>query len=354
MTRSKKIVFSLILLGMLFALAEGACRLFLIEYRPEPVIPDSIGRFDSELGWALVPNAFGTSSRTGYEIAYQINSKGLRDDETDYQKPDGVFRIALVGDSRTFGYGVPIQKHFATLLEGYFKDVEVINLGISGFGVDQELLFLKSEGFQYQPDLVISYVAHYKAHRHMHPARWNKPKPYFVLEDDKLVLKQSPVPGKEPSRGMGWKVQRWVQRSSKLYRTFQYAWERIQARLPGGGGLREDEVDDLNSKDPEFMAALHELGEAIVWETAQEVERFGADYVVVTPMHRLRDFLQGKSVSVLDISKSMGHKGFDLPERMSHINESGNGVLAWELVRYLEAENLVPEKHWIAPGEVVQ
>ncbi len=68
-------------------------------------------------------------------VEYRINSKGLRDNETTYDKPEGVFRIVVIGDSNTFGVGVPIEKHFTRLLEGYFRDLEVINLGVGGFGM---------------------------------------------------------------------------------------------------------------------------------------------------------------------------------------------------------------------------
>jgi hypothetical protein len=104
----------IVLLGLLSL--EGATRLFLSDQNPEPVIPRGIGRFNEMLGWSLKPRAEGISNRTGYEITYRINSKGLRDDETTYEKPEGTFRIVLLGDSRTFGYGVPIEKHFSTLL----------------------------------------------------------------------------------------------------------------------------------------------------------------------------------------------------------------------------------------------
>src|SRR5262245_11603351 len=84
---------------------------------PEDVIPRSIGQYDSTLGWALKPNSKGTSSASGTEVVYEINSKGLRDRETQFAKPPGVVRVALVGDSRTFGYGVQIEQHFSTILE---------------------------------------------------------------------------------------------------------------------------------------------------------------------------------------------------------------------------------------------
>ena len=79
------------------------------------------------------------------------------------------------------GYGVPIEQHFSKLLEGYFRDVEVINMGVSGYGVDQELLALRNEGVRYHPDVVIAYVAHFGDQRHMYADRWGKPQPEASL-----------------------------------------------------------------------------------------------------------------------------------------------------------------------------
>ncbi len=122
---------------------EVAVRILVPSVKVEAAVPGSVGQFDEMLGWSLKPLAQASSSRTGYSISYKINSKGLRDDEASYKKPADTFRIVLIGDSRSFGFGVPIEKHFSTILEGYFKNVEVINLGVGGYGVDQELLSLR-------------------------------------------------------------------------------------------------------------------------------------------------------------------------------------------------------------------
>ncbi len=55
-----------------------------------------------ELIWELSPGAEGEM----HGIRYKINSLGLRDVEYSLKKPDGVFRIGVVGDSVVFGYGV--------------------------------------------------------------------------------------------------------------------------------------------------------------------------------------------------------------------------------------------------------
>jgi hypothetical protein len=123
-------LFVIVLVGVL--VLEGAMRLFLPDRRMRSVVPPEVGQFNEVLGWSPKPLSLATSNVTGFEIEYRINSKGLRDDETAYEKPEGIFRIVLLGDSYTFGYGVPIEKHFSTLLEGYFQNVEVINMGVSG------------------------------------------------------------------------------------------------------------------------------------------------------------------------------------------------------------------------------
>ena len=82
-------------------LVEGTARLLFSP--PGDVVPRQLGRFDPTLGWSMKPSSHAVSRRTGYEIDYRINSKGLRDDETSYEKPAGTFRDRTARRSRTFG-----------------------------------------------------------------------------------------------------------------------------------------------------------------------------------------------------------------------------------------------------------
>jgi lysophospholipase L1-like esterase len=68
-----------------------------------------------------------------------------------------VFRIVVLGDSFMEAYQVPLETSLPYLLQERLADrkVEVINLGIGGYGTAQELLYLRDEGFKYQPDLVV-------------------------------------------------------------------------------------------------------------------------------------------------------------------------------------------------------
>jgi hypothetical protein len=322
--------------GALFL--EGAARLYVSIKGVDPAVPGGIGQFDEILGWSLKPLSRATSNRTGYKIEYHINSKGLRDDETAYEKPEGKFRIVLVGDSRTFGFGVPIEKHFSTLLEGYFKNVEAINMGVGGFGVDQELLSLRSEGFRYAPDLVLAYVAHYGEHRHMHAERFGKKKPRFLLIDGKLALTNSPV---VDSQNTLRKIDAWFERNSKAYGIL---YNRLVG-LISQTQLSSKQQDEQNSKDEAFQKELHALGAAIIYAMHEDSSKQGAIFVLVTQVEALHQATLDKQILSLDVSRPLSNNKFSLPDDLGHINEAGNGVLAWEIANFLETNRLIPVKH---------
>ncbi len=111
--------------------------------------------FDDTLGWKNIPDF--TATTMGKPL--RINSKGLRDREYPYEKPAGTRRILVLGDSMTWGLGVGDDELFTEVLEKRLETEqprwEVINAAVSGYGTDQEFLFLRQEGFKYQPDIVM-------------------------------------------------------------------------------------------------------------------------------------------------------------------------------------------------------
>jgi lysophospholipase L1-like esterase len=86
---------------------------------------------------------------------YTINRKGLRDRDVSYEKPPRVRRVMMVGDSVVWGYKVGDGETFSDHLEAALPDTDVINLGVSGYGLGEDYLLLKEEGLRYHPDLVV-------------------------------------------------------------------------------------------------------------------------------------------------------------------------------------------------------
>jgi hypothetical protein len=254
-----------------------------------------------------------------------------------------VFRIVVIGDSNTFGVGVPIEKHFTQLLEGYFRDLEVINLGVPGFGIDQELLFLQTEGFRYRPDLVIAYVPHYGNHRHMHTRRFGKSKPRFVLGPEGLVLEplDRPCPAEA---GLLRTIYHWAARHSRVVGILTDSARRAFGH--GGETQREqDEQDQRDLFDPAFLTQLITLGEALVVAMHDESRRNGAEFLLVTRIPELHGAMQKRGILSLNVMGPMSNRGFLLPDDLAHMNEPGNGVLAWEIARFLRDQLLVPMAH---------
>jgi hypothetical protein len=89
-----------------------------------------------------------------------FNSAGMRDREHSLEKPAGVFRILVLGDSFMEALQVPFEQSFPSLLERELagpagRRVEVVNASVSGWGTDDELQYLTRYGLRWNPDLIL-------------------------------------------------------------------------------------------------------------------------------------------------------------------------------------------------------
>lgn len=149
--------------------------------------------YDETLGWRNVPNW----SATTRGCPLSINSHGLRDREYTYEKPSGMRRVLVLGDSFAWGYGVGDEDIFSKVLERRFESEgrawQVINTGVSGWGTDQQYLFLTGEGFRYQPDVVVLALYLLNDPREVQLSDvYGLSKPVFL--DTDLTLGNVPVP----------------------------------------------------------------------------------------------------------------------------------------------------------------
>lgn len=174
------------------AVAEAALRVAGVGY------PNFYGP-DPERGWSLLPGASGRWTKEG-DAAVAINSDGLRDREHSIQKPPGVYRIAILGDSCVEALQVPLDETFGARLARELpacpafrgRQVETLNFGVSGYGTAQELLTLKSRVWKYRPDLVLlAFYSGNDVRNNYRPLEQDPMRPYFVLDHGRLALDDS-------------------------------------------------------------------------------------------------------------------------------------------------------------------
>jgi hypothetical protein len=166
----------------------------VIEYHPRTgyrFIPGIKARIDSAEG--------------GYLI--QVNDSGFRCNHNfEQNKKPGSQRILLFGDSFTAGDGVSNEKRYGDILEQEIPNLEVYNFGLPATGTDQQYLAYKEYASGIDHDLLIiaiylenikRNVSHYRRFKNEKDEISLFAKPYFELEDGKLLLKNVPVP-KQP------------------------------------------------------------------------------------------------------------------------------------------------------------
>jgi hypothetical protein len=93
----------------------------------------------------------------------KYNQLGFRDKEYSREKPEGIFRIVILGDSFTYGHSIDnIENVYHKLLEKSLnkglpdKKFEVMSLTAhNGGNTDGQLYLLYKKGFSLNPDLVI-------------------------------------------------------------------------------------------------------------------------------------------------------------------------------------------------------
>jgi len=109
------------------------------------------------------------SRRTVFKRAdFTTNSWGMRDKFYPRHKPAKTMRIALLGASPEMGSGVADGDNYESMLEQRLNDVlgaerglryEVLNFGVAGWGVTQQVAKCEADLFEFEPDVVL-FAAH--------------------------------------------------------------------------------------------------------------------------------------------------------------------------------------------------
>jgi hypothetical protein len=94
---------------------------------------------DPELGWTPLPNLDLVRHNANGEPWHVVtDAAGIRGPAT--WSDDRRIRLLVLGDSFAFGEGVDLAARFDTLLEKHIPQLSVVNLGVMGYGPDQQLI----------------------------------------------------------------------------------------------------------------------------------------------------------------------------------------------------------------------
>jgi hypothetical protein len=169
--------------------------MWLARHRDDTEIYYQFDRFHERRGWVSRP-LLRDQLVFGDEVL-NTNSAGFRGTrEFPLERSSGSFRIAVLGDSFTFGDEVSDDETYPSQLQALLPKAEIINMGVHGYGHDQMLLLFEDEGIGYRPDLVILGFVAPDMHRNLLTFR-DYAKPSFALVDGALVLRGVPLPPPE-------------------------------------------------------------------------------------------------------------------------------------------------------------
>jgi hypothetical protein len=287
-----------------------------------PLYPDEISTFDPSVGYRFVPDASGIQFNPGCWLDYRqvihINSKGLRDEELPYEH-GRKFRVLVLGDSFVEAKQVPLEDTFQALLEKSMG-VEVVAAGHGGWGTDNELLWYRSEGFRYDPDLVLlvfqpgndvqdnSIKINYFPDKH----------PYFLLDGGELVLHTEPIRS-QGATGLGGALKSalhdFTLEHSYLYKLFVLRYRRLQL-VRGTQPFALDAAAQAGQAEADLDALYQDLYDeaftltiALIEQLRQQVEADGAEFVVAIASSDRQIYIGGDNArfSMAFVDRGVAH-----------------------------------------------
>jgi lysophospholipase L1-like esterase len=142
-----------------------------------------------------------------------LNDLGFREREVLSAKPSTVYRVAVIGDSITYGQGVDSEERFTNILESKLNEsveqrYQVLNFGRPGAETEDHLNILEEHVLKVNPD----YVLLQWFINDVEGVEGNvRPRPLRLLPSDALSL--------------------WLHRRSVLYYLLNQQWVGLQAQL---------------------------------------------------------------------------------------------------------------------------
>ena len=293
-----------------YALVFG--EVFLRVMAPQAILP----RFVTGTPLGIrgnIPNADYRQWTPETEVSIRINGQGLRADrDFALAKPDGVCRIALLGDSYFLGFENDLEDSIAGRLEQRLERaghrVEVLNFAVSGFGTAEMLAQFDGRVRDFSPDVTVFQF-------HASDFRDNVRTAVLFTEDANGAFARSEaayLPGVEiQDRLMELALYRWAIEHSHLYtavreRAALLAKDLLFTLRRGSATRDEDDAGDgaeAASAPPNLPAAR--LTGRLLRAAGERAEAAGSDWFVLEIPTVLSRTRFASRASALDLDASV-------------------------------------------------
>jgi len=192
---------SIVAAGLCFTLIEGFAsgvllvRGLLDRSSDQPSVAERTHtRYDREIGWVNIPNT-AVENLYGPGAHLRINGQGFRGlHDVSVSAPAGKRRIICSGDSFTLGYGVGDDETWCHQLAQLVPDVESVNMGQGGYGIDQAWLWYKRDGVPLEHDLHVFAFIYSDLARMTDLEFLHYGKPRVRITHGQLEIENVPVP----------------------------------------------------------------------------------------------------------------------------------------------------------------
>jgi lysophospholipase L1-like esterase len=213
---------------LFLALSEVSLRILFARTLRQDIPLEALPSFDPVLGWRIAPftREIRVWQPSGRVVDNRFNARGMRGAVYPYERQQPSCRILVLGDSLAEGWHVSDEDIFSELLRRDLSGsspvpVEVINAAVRGYSTDQELIYFRTEGKRYSPDLTVLMVTDNDIWYNTRKIFFDTPKPVFPLDADGR-LQQSIPPEMLPvpaDRAASAKVRaaEWLRHHSYLY-----------------------------------------------------------------------------------------------------------------------------------------
>lgn len=287
--------------GLTLLLLEGLLRVAFTPadlVRATPTLPE-LNQRHNELDYWLRYRERPASELAGHDplLGWDAGTGDSRVRGKTVLPPKAGLRAVAVGDSFVFGNEVAAEETFAALLDQADNGLEVLNMAVPGYGIDQSYLKYRHFGAPLNPDVVLFgiYVSDYERSTVAFTAA---AKPRFVLDGSSVVLTNQPVPSPaaELERIGGSLTGRWH---------LALLADNLTARL-----ARNDPAAYFTSSDRIIGHLLRTLRESLGPEQRLLVIHFprGESFLDPDPLHqemhrRLLGLYEAQSIEHIDLSR---------------------------------------------------